>query len=152
MSVKPIPEGFHTITPYLVLKDVAGCIEFMEKAFGGTVIERIAGPEGRVAHAEVKIGDSIIMMGGATDDHPPVPAMLYLYVDEVDEVDAVYKQAVAAGATSIMEPADQFYGDRNGGVKDNFGNTWWIATHIEDLTPEEISKRAAKAMADGQHS
>ena len=140
MSVKPIPEGYHSVTSYLLVEDVARLIDFLKQAFQATEMHRMSRPDGRVGHAEVKIGDSMVMMGEAQGDWKPMPATLYLYVEDTD---AVYRQALAAGAASIMEPADQFYGDRNAGVKDPCGNVWWIATHIEDVSREEIARRAA---------
>jgi len=140
MPVKPIPEGFHTVTPYLLVSGVPKLIEFLKKAFAAEVTEYLAMPDGVVMHAEVKIGDSIIMMGDPRGTCTPTLTSLYLYVPDCD---AVYKRAIQAGATSTMEPADQFYGDRNAGVKDPLGNTWWIATHKEDVPPDELRKRAA---------
>jgi len=141
MAVKPIPEGFHTVTPYLVVPGVAKLIGFMEKAFDAEVVERMDTPDGTVMHAQVRIGDSMIMMGEASEKHPARPGNLYLYVKDTD---SLYKQALAAGATSTMEPADQFYGDRGAGVKDFAGNEWWIGTHIEDVAPDEMARRAAE--------
>src|ERR1700722_4343681 len=143
-TVKPIPDGYHTVTPYLVASNVARLIVFMEKAFDAKVIERLTGPDGKVAHAEISIGDSRIMIGGARPGQPAVPCMLYLYVTDTD---ALYKSALEAGATSIMAPANQFYGDRNAGVKDAEGNQWYIATHVEDVAPEELQKRMQAAYA-----
>jgi PhnB protein len=142
MNVKPIPEGYHTVTPYLVVRGVAGLIEFLKQAFDAVEIHRLTRPDGGVGHAEVKIGDSRIMLGEPMGDRSPMPAMLYLYLNDVD---AVYRRALEAGATSMSEPADQFYGDRNAGIKDPCDNLWWIATHIEDVSPEELSRRAASA-------
>ncbi|MFW2387103.1 MAG: VOC family protein [Polyangiales bacterium] len=140
MSVKAIPEGFHSVTPYLLVKDGAKLIEFVESAFGAEQVERLEDPDGTVRHAQVKIGDSFVMLG--TPQGEPMPSSLYLYVPDCD---AVYAQALAAGATSIMEPADQFYGDRGAGVTDPCGNLWWIGTHIEDVSHEELQRRAAEA-------
>lgn len=140
MSVKAIPEGFHSVTPYLLVKDGAKLIEFVERAFGAEQVERLEDPDGTVRHAQVKIGDSFVMLG--TPQGEPMPSSLYLYVPDCD---AVYAQALAAGATSIMEPADQFYGDRGAGVTDPCGNLWWIGTHIEDVSHEELQRRAADA-------
>jgi PhnB protein len=143
MPVKPIPDGFHTVTPYLVVKGAASVIEFMKKAFDAKEISRHAGPDGGVAHADVLVGDSHVMLGepmGA--DWPAMPAALYLYVPDVD---ATYKKAVAAGGTSSRPPTDEFYGDRSCGVKDAAGNQWWIATHKEDVAPAELERRM-KAM------
>ena len=143
MSVRPIPEGYHSVTPYLVATGVDRLLEFVKEAFGATELHRSSRPDGTIMHAEIQIGDSRIMMGEAKEGFPPIHAALYLYVPDTD---AVYKQAVAAGGTSIMEPADQFYGDRNAGVKDLSGNQWWIGTHIEDVEPEELKRRAEAAM------
>ncbi|MBI1879221.1 MAG: VOC family protein [Chloroflexi bacterium] len=140
MAVKPIPAGHHTITPYLVIKGAAQLIDFMKQAFAAEEIQRMALPDGSIMHAEVRIGDSMVMMGEASDQYPPMPAMLHLYVEDAD---AVYKRALQAGATSLREPVDEFYGDRIGGVKDSFGNQWWIATHIEDVSPAEMARREA---------
>ena len=141
MTVKPIPEGFHTVTPYLLVKEVGPLIDFLVKAFGAKEGRRSALPDGTVTHADVIVGDSHLMMGAARGEWAAMPCMIYLYVPDTD---AVYKAAMAAGATSVMAPADQFYGDRNAGVKDPFGNLWWIATHIEDVSPEELDRRSAE--------
>lgn len=139
-TVKYIAEGYHTITPYLIVEGVPKLIEFMKTVFGAEEMERFEDKDGNVMHAEVRIGDSIIMMGGATKEWKAIPAALYIYVKDTD---AAYQRALQAGATSIMEPSDQFYGDRNAGVKDHSGNSWFISTHIEDVTVEEMKKRAA---------
>lgn len=141
MSVKPIPEGYHSVTPYLVVDDAGRLIAFLKQAFQAVEMHCMQGPDGRVRHAEVRIGDSMIMLGEAQGEWKSMPCALYLYLENCD---AVYQRALKAGATSIREPADQFYGDRQGGVKDPCGNQWWIATHIEDVSPEEIARRAAK--------
>ena len=138
MSVKPIPDGYHSVIPYLVVQGAAALIDFLRHAFDATEKERHAWPDGSIMHAEVKIGDSVIMLGEARGEWKPMPASIYLYVNDAD---ATFKKAIKAGATSIMEPADQFYGDRHGGVKDQCGNFWWIATHIEDVPPEELQRR-----------
>ena len=143
MAVKPIPEGLHTVTPYLVVSGVAKLIDFLKQAFDATEMHRSTRPDGTVMHAQVKIGDSPIMMGEVWGEFPAKAGSLYLYVPDTD---AVYKRALAAGAVSIMEPMDMFYGDRNGGVRDFAGNEWWIATHIEDVPPAELERRAAEAM------
>jgi PhnB protein len=142
--VKPIPDGYHTVTPYLVASDAAKLIEFLKKAFDAKELHRSTGPDGSVAHAEVSVGDSRIMIGGGRPGVPPMPCMLYLYVPDTD---SLYKSALAAGASSIMEPTNQFYGDRNAGVKDAEGNQWYIATHLEDVAPEELQKRMEAAYA-----
>jgi PhnB protein len=130
MTVKPIREGFHTVTPYLIVQEAAQLIDFVKQAFGATELFRGTGSAGGI-HAEVRIGDSMVMIGGGGAWRgEPMPATLYLYMDDVD---TVYKHALEAGATSIMEPADQPYGDRLAGVKDAFGNVWYISTHKEDV-------------------
>jgi len=138
MSVNYIPKGYHSVTPYLLTKDVNRLIEFLQTAFSAALIECVRDQNNHITHAEVKIGDSIVMMG-AKADTPPSASMLYLYIEDVD---SVYRKAIQAGARSLKEPEDQFYGDRNAGIQDPCGNQWWIATHIEDLSKEEIDKRA----------
>ena len=150
MSVKPIPDGYHSVTPYLCVKGAAQAIEFYKKAFLATERMRIAQPDGRVGHAELQVGDSVIML---SDEFPEIgarspqslggsPVGIHLYVEDAD---AIFSQAVAAGAKIKRPIADQFYGDRLGGVEDPFGHTWWISTHKEDLSPQEIERRAALA-------
>lgn len=138
-TVKPIPDGYRTVTPYLVVENAEKLLEFLTSAFDASVTTCTRHSDGSVGHAEVKIGDSMIMIGQAGPQSQPMPCMLYLYVPDTD---AVYAQAVKAGGISIMEPANQFYGDRNAGVKDHCGNQWWIATHVEDVSPEELEQRA----------
>lgn len=140
MAVKPIPEGFHSVTPYLVVPGIARLIDFLKDAFAATEISRHAQPDGRVRHAQLKIGDSMLMLGEPSGQFPAEPTSLYFYTEDVD---ALYVRAMRAGGVSIMEPADQFYGDRHGGIKDPSGNTWWIATHFEDVSEEEIGRRMA---------
>lgn len=144
-TAKPIPDGFHAVTTYLTVPGVAKLIAFLEKAFGARMIERMEAPGGVVMHAEVKIGDSIVMMGepDPRGKWQPRPATLYLYVNDCD---AVYRSAIDAGGKSMEEPKDQFYGDRHAAVEDPSGNYWWIATHIEDVTPDELRRRAAAMM------
>ena len=148
--VKPTPEGYHTATPYLIVRDATRAIEFYKKAFGAKELMRMADPSGKIGHAEIKIGDSPIMLA---DEVPGMgyrspeslggsPVSILLYVEDVD---AVFNQAVAAGAKVQRPVADQFYGDRTGGVTDPFGHVWYVATHIEDVSPEEMRKRAAAA-------
>ena len=149
MAVKPIPDGYHTVTPYVTVPGVAALITFLENAFGATEIFRMAGPDGRVGHAEVKVGDSMLMLGEPRGQWKPMPCAIYLYVEDVD---AVYERALKAGAESVMPLADQFYGDRSAGVKDPSGNIWYIATHTEDVAPDELKRRAEAAMKQGgQH-
>ena len=143
-AVKPIPEGYHSVTPFLVVNGAAKQIDFIKQAFGAQELTRMDGPGGTVAHAEVKLGDSRIMISEAGAQAGPVQTMLYLYVPDAD---AVYRKAVQAGATSVQEPKDQFYGDRNAAVRDAAGNQWWIATRKEEVSREELQKR----MASMQH-
>jgi PhnB protein len=143
MSAKPIPEGYHTVTPYLVVEGAAKLIDFLKQAFDAEETFRMPMPDGSIMHAEVKIGDSMVMMGEASEKWKAMPCAIYLYVNDAD---AVYKRALKAGATSTMEPSDQFYGDRQSGVKDPSDNTWWIATHKEDVSSDELKKRAQEFM------
>ena len=139
MSDSYKPENYHTVIPYLVVMDVPGLIEFLEKTFDAERREYLTKPDGGVMHAEVQIGDSMIMMGEPSDESNVMPALLYLYVEEVDNT---YRKAIDAGAVSLREPADQFYGDRSAAVEDSFGNQWWLATHVEDIPSEELKRRA----------
>ncbi len=139
MAIKPIPQGYHTITPYIVAKDAKKLITFLENAFAAKLLYKITGENGDIRHAQIQIGDSKLMLSEAMENYPATTTSLYLYVEDTD---SVYKAAILAGGESIMEPRDMFYGDRNGGVKDHSGNQWWIATHIEDVTTEEIEKRS----------
>ena len=142
MSVKAIPDGFHTITPYFAVRDAAKLLDFLKRAFGAEEMDVMKMPDGKVMHAIAKIGDSMVMIGQADDpNYNLMPAMLYLYVNDAD---ALYKQAMQAGAKSVMEPKDQFYGDRSGAIEDTAGNQWWIATHKEDMSPEELVRRASQ--------
>jgi len=138
MSVKAVPDGFHSITPFFSVNGASLLIEFLKAAFGATELMRIPGPDGGVMHAELKIGDSIVMIGEAMKDQPVMAASLYLYVPDTD---ATYRMALGAGGESLEEPADQFWGDRVASVKDPTGNAWWIATHVEDVDQEELERR-----------
>ena len=143
MAVKPIPEGYHSVTPYLVVREVPKLIDFLKQAFDAQEIMRMPTPDGTIMHAEVRVGDSAIMMGEARGEFKPMPGSIYLYVNDTD---ATYKRALQAGATSLMEPMDQFYGDRSASVSDPVGNHWFIGTHIEDVQPEELARRAEAYM------
>jgi PhnB protein len=140
------PEGYSTVTPYLITERCAEVIEFLKKAFDAELKYAMTAEDGMIQHAEVKIGDSMIMMANAMETHPPMPTMLHLYLPEVDKY---YQRAIAAGATSEREPRDEFYGDRSGGVRDVAGNKWWIATHIEDVNPAEMEERMKAQDAAG---
>ena len=152
MSVQPVPEGYHTLTAYLAVDDAAAAIDFYERALGAEERVRMAGPGDSVMHAELEIGDSLLMLSDPfpqASTKPPkelggTTASLFVYVENVDEL---YKQAVDAGATSTMEPDDMFWGDRFASVQDPFGHSWTIATHIEDVSPEEMQKRSEAFMA-----
>lgn len=144
-QVKPIPDGYHSVQPYMVFMNTADAIAFYVKAFGAQEILRMNNKDGRIGHAEIRIGDSVIMMA---DEFPDLDAFsaehfggsavgILIYTEDCD---AMYKDALAAGATSTREPADQFYGDRMSGVKDPFGYRWWIATHVRDVSSEELEK------------
>jgi len=138
MPVKPIPENFPRVSPYLIVKDCAETIEFLKYVFDAKEREKMALPDGTINHAEVTIGNSVIMMGKAAEHHAAQTTMLYIYVEDTD---VAYKLALEKGAVSVMEPADQFYGDRNAGVKDKDGISWWMASHVEDVSKEEIQRR-----------
>jgi len=142
-KVPAIPEGYHTVTSYIVTSGIANLIDFAKQAFDAKEVYLSRRDDGSVQHAEIRIGDSIVMMGESPDGKK-FPAMLHLYMDDVD---AVYRRAIQAGAKSVREPADQPYGDRSGGVEDAFGNQWWISTHIEDVSSEELEHRLKGAKA-----
>jgi uncharacterized glyoxalase superfamily protein PhnB len=142
MAVKAIPEGYHSVTPYLIAQGSSKILDFVKETFDAQEIMRMPGPNGTIAHAEFKIGDSFLMISDGGEMFPPMPCSLYVYVEDVD---ATYNRALKAGATSVKEPANQFYGDRSASVKDFAGNIWGIGTHIEDVSPEEIERRV-KAM------
>jgi uncharacterized glyoxalase superfamily protein PhnB len=139
MATSWVPAGHNQVSPYLIVPGAPGLIEFLTTVFEGEELGRHGPPGGAIMHAEVKIGDSVIMLADSNDQFAPRPGMLNVYVADVD---AAYRRALAAGATSEREPADQFYGDRSAGVKDRWGNVWWIATHIEDVSDEELARRA----------
>ena len=145
MAVKPIPDGYPPVSPYLLIPDPARQIAFLTATFGARETARHTMPDGSITHAEVRIGESVIMMGGSSPQWPAVACALYVYVEDTD---ATYQRALAAGATSIQEPRDQFYGDRSGGVRDEFGNQWFIGTRIEDVAPEEMQRRSEAVNAE----
>jgi uncharacterized glyoxalase superfamily protein PhnB len=135
------PEGFHTVTPYLTVKGAAKLLEFLKQGFGAEELGCHLEPSGRIAHACVRIGDSMVELSDGTEQWPPTPGALHVYVPDVD---AVYQQALKAGGTSMQEPKDQFYGERSCAVRDMCGNNWYIATQTEVLTKEEIERRVAQ--------
>jgi PhnB protein len=154
MPVKPIPDGYHSVTPYLIIRGADDAIEFYGKAFNASEIMRLEGPEGKIAHAELQIGDSRVMLA---DEHPEMNALapqspgssgvgICLYVENVDEIVA---RATEAGARLQRPLTDQFYGDRSATLEDPYGHVWTVATHIEDLTPDEIRRRMEKMMQPG---
>jgi PhnB protein len=143
MAVPYKPAGHQAVIPYLIIPDAEKALEFLSKVFRAKQAEVFRGPNGRVGHATVTIGDSVLMLGECGPQWPAQPASLYVYLTDVD---AAYDRALAAGATSTMKPADQFYGDRNCGVKDSNDVTWWIATHIEDVSEAELQRRSAESM------
>jgi PhnB protein len=139
-KVNPIPDGYHSVTPYLTVADADRLMQFVKDAYGAQELFAHRGPDGAIAHAEAKIGDSIVMMGRPRGDSKLMPAMIYLYVPDTD---LVYRAALGAGGKTLQEPADEFYGDRRAAVEDPCGNQWYMATHVEDVSPEEIGRRAA---------
>ena len=151
-KVKAIPDGYHTCTPYLYIRGAAAAIDFYKKAFGAAETLRIPGPEGKIGHAEIKIGNSMIMMADenlgmgakSPQTYGGTAVSLLLYVENVDKV---FNQAVASGAKVLQAVEDKFYGDRMGGLTDPFGHVWFVATHKEDVSPEEMQRRMAAAQA-----
>ena len=149
MAVKPIPEGYHSVTPYLSIDGAAQALDFYKKAFNAIEKFQMPTPDGKIGHAEIIIGNSTIMMADPCEESPTLSPRelgsssmaLYLYVDDVD---TLFAQAIKAGATEIKPLKDEFYGDRIGAIKDPYGHIWYLATHKEDLTPEEIDERAKK--------
>ena len=149
-AVKPIPDNYHAVTPYLIIKEAAKAIDFYKKVFGATEVMRMPGPGGKVMHAELKIGDSVIMLA---DENPEMdarspqsfggtPVSLMVYVEDVD---SVFKRAISAGAKELRPLQNQFYGDRSGTISDPFGHKWTVSTHVEDVSPEEMQRRMAAA-------
>ena len=147
MAVQRVPEGYHTVTPYLAVDDASAAIDFYQRAFGAKERVRMPGPGDTIMHAELEIGDSLVMLADpfpqastrTPKDLGGTSVNLFVYVEDID---ALYKRAIDAGASSLMEPDDMFWGDRFGSVQDPFGHSWTIATHIEDVSPEELEKRS----------
>ena len=135
---RAVPRGYHSVTPYLIVDGGPKLIQFMKQAFDAEGGEVIRGPDGKVAHAELKIGDSVVMLADSTEKYPQIGSHLYVYLENVD---STFNRSLAAGAISIQEPADQFYGDRTAGFKDPTGNLWWIAQRVEEVSPEEMERR-----------
>lgn len=149
MPVKSIPDDYHTVTPYLTVRGAAKVIDFLKQAFGAEpTLEPVKRPDGKIMHAEVKIGDSRIMIAEESEMAKATPSSLYLYVPNVD---SAYQQAIKAGGKTTMEPMDMFYGDRSGCVKDPSGNSWTIATHKEDVAPQDLEKRAEAFFKQYKH-
>lgn len=157
-STSPIPPGFHTITPHLIIKDAAKAIDFYKKAFGAEEMMRMPMPDGRLMHASIKIGDSILFLCDEFPEHhcglspsslPDTHAVMHVFVEDVDKA---YQRAVDAGATAVMPPQDMFWGDRYGRLLDPFGQPWSLAMHKEDLTPEEMLERMKTACAPAQEA
>jgi uncharacterized glyoxalase superfamily protein PhnB len=146
MATRPIPEGFHTITPFFMVRDVKAVITFAKKAFDAKQEYLLEHSNGKVMHAQIRIGDSNIMLGDAMRNDA-LPSMVYLYTDDVD---GLYRRAIEARGKSLQEPTDMFYGDRSGGVKDPQGISWWTATHVEDVSEEELKKRGKEFEAKAQ--
>jgi uncharacterized glyoxalase superfamily protein PhnB len=138
-AVKAVPEGIHTVTPFLVVDGANELMRFMQQSFNGKTTSIIKTKDGKVMNATAQIGDSHIMLSDATENYPAGTCRLYLYVDDVDDT---YRKAIEAKGESLRVPTDEFYGDRSCGVKDPWGNEWWIATHIEDVSDEELERRA----------
>ena len=139
MTVPFTPAGYASVTPYLVVSGASDLIEFAKQTFQATEMQRMSMPDGSLMHAEIRIGDSVIMLADASPVWPALSAMLHVYVPDVD---ACYARALAAGASTVREPEDQFYGDRSASVRDQSGIMWAIATHVEDVSPEETERRA----------
>jgi PhnB protein len=146
MAVKHKPDGYNAVSPYVIVEGAARVIDFAKAVLGAREIMRFAAPDGRIGHAELRIGDSLIMLADASAEHPAMPCMLHVYVEDVD---AAFQRALAAGATSLRPVANQFYGDRTGAVRDMCGNLWHMATHVEDVSPDEMRRRAEEVMRKG---
>ena len=139
MTVRPIPEGYHAVTPWIIVRGAAQLLDYVKEAFGAEELGRVYNQDGTIGHAEVRIGDSVVMMFDANEDWPPTPSFIRLYVEDGD---AVYRRALAAGATPVTEMTALFFGDRVGRVRDPTGNIWWIQERIEDVEPAELARRA----------
>ncbi len=153
MAVKPVPEGYHTVTPYLIIQGASQALDFYKQAFAAEELVRMGGPNGKIGHAEIKIGDSMIMLA---DEHPEMgyrgpkayggsPVGIHLYINDVD---SMFRKTIAAGAKELRPLKDQFYGDRSATLEDPFGHVWTISTHKEDVSPDEMERRIAAYMKE----
>jgi PhnB protein len=140
-KARPVPEGYHTVTPWIIVRGAALLIEYLKEAFDAEEIARVVSDDGSIGHAEVRIGDSVVMTFDSKKEWPETPAFLRVYVDDCD---AVYQQALKAGGSSVTQPTDLFWGDRVSRVRDPFGNLWWIQTRVEDLDEAEMERRAGE--------
>lgn len=146
MAVRPVPEGYQQVIPYLIVPDAKAQMDFLMNAFDAEELERMTTPDGSVVHGEVKIGDSVIMIGQAREESQALKTMVYVYVEDCD---LYFNRAKELGSKVVSELSDQFYGDRHGAVEDSNGNQWYIATHKEDLSSEELQKRTEEMMQGG---
>jgi uncharacterized glyoxalase superfamily protein PhnB len=139
MAIKPIPDGYQNVIPYLVIPNPKELIDFAQKVMNAKLLEKMDTPDGSIMHAEIRIGDSVVMMGQSSDQYPPQSTMLHVYLEDID---AAYERSLKAGAVSMKVPQNQFYGDRTAMVKDTNDIYWNFSTHVEDVTPEEMRRRS----------
>jgi PhnB protein len=144
-SARAVPEGYHTVTPYLVVDNAQGLIEFIERSFNGKVVSLMKLDNNRIMHATMSIGDSTVMLSDTMEGMEAQTCMLYLYLEDVD---SVYQKTIQAKGIAVREPKTEFYGDRAGAIKDQWGNVWWIATHVEDVDQQELERRAEQTMKE----
>lgn len=146
--VPPIPPGRPALSPYLIVEDARELMAFLESALGAVPLTSSEDSHGRIIHAELRLGDSVVMLGQSNEEFPPLRSMMHLYVEDVD---ALFRQAVAAGGRPVREPETMFYGDRSGGFEDPAGNQWWLASRVEEVDPDELARREARMAAGGSH-